>query len=71
MKQLSLSLEQRKPNYYIPFNLEELCVLYIGRAHRYPPKITFYVFFQQIYILNFLNMLHTLHFSLFKMLFIS
>jgi hypothetical protein len=46
------------------FNLSEPCVLYIGRAHRYPPKTPFYIFFQQIYVLNFLNMLHTLHFFL-------
>jgi hypothetical protein len=25
-------------------NLYELCVLYIGRAHRYPPNTPFYVF---------------------------
>jgi predicted acetyltransferase len=44
---------------------------YIVRAHRYPPNTPFYVFFQQVYILNFLNMLHTLHLFLFKMPFIS
>jgi hypothetical protein len=43
-------------------NLYELCVLYIGQAHRYPPNSPFYIFFQQIYILNFLNMLHTIQF---------
>jgi hypothetical protein len=40
------------------------CVLYIGQAHCYPPNTPFYIFFQQIYVLNFLNMLHTLRFSL-------
>jgi hypothetical protein len=44
------------------FNLYEPCVLYIGLAHRYPPNTPFYIFFQQIYVLNFLNMLHTLRF---------
>jgi hypothetical protein len=44
------------------FNLYEPCVLYIGRAHRYPPNTPFYVFFQQISVLNYLNMLHTLRF---------
>jgi hypothetical protein len=34
----------------------------LGRPHRYPPNTTFYIFFQQLYILNFLNMLHTLRF---------
>jgi hypothetical protein len=43
----------------------------IGQAHRYPTNTPFYVFFQQIYVLNFLNMLHTLNFFLFKMPFIS
>jgi hypothetical protein len=43
-------------------NLWELCVLYIGRTHRYPPNTPFYIFFRQIYVLNFLNMLHTLCF---------
>ena len=55
-----------------PFiNLYEPCGLYIGRAHRYPPNTPFYIIFQQIYVLNFLNMLHTLRFFLFKMPFIS
>ena len=53
------------------FNLQEPCVLHIGRAHRYPPNTSFYIFFQQIYVLNILNMLHTLRFFLFKMPFIS
>jgi hypothetical protein len=39
-------------------------VLYIGRAHRYPPYAPFCIFFQKIYVLNFLNMLHTPFFSL-------
>jgi hypothetical protein len=43
----------------------------LGRAHRYPPKTPFYIFFQQIYIQNILNMLHTLRFFHFKMPFIS
>jgi hypothetical protein len=28
-------------------NLQEPCVLYIGRAHRYPPKTPFYTFFKK------------------------
>jgi hypothetical protein len=35
------------------FNLYEPCVLYIGQAHRYPPNTPFYIFFQQIYVINF------------------
>jgi hypothetical protein len=29
---------------------------------RYPPNTPFYIFFQQIYVLNFFNMLHALRF---------
>ena len=36
--------------------------IYIGRAHRYPPNTPFYIFIQQIYVLNILNMLHILRF---------
>jgi hypothetical protein len=32
------------------------------RAHPYPPNTPFYIFFQQIYVLNFLNMLHAVRF---------
>jgi hypothetical protein len=46
------------------FNLWKPCVLYIGQAHRYPPNTPFCIFFQQLYILNFLNMQHTLCFFL-------
>jgi hypothetical protein len=28
-----------------PFNLKEPCVLYIGRAYRYPPDVSFYILF--------------------------
>jgi hypothetical protein len=31
--------------YLIFFNLLELCVLYIGRAYRYPPDVAFHIFF--------------------------
>jgi hypothetical protein len=40
---------------YNYINLYEPCVLYIGRAHRYPPNTPFYIFFQQTYVLNFLT----------------
>jgi hypothetical protein len=38
--------------------------------HRYSPDAAFYIFIQQIYVLNILNMLRTLRFFLFKMPFI-
>jgi len=31
--------------------------------HSYPPDAAFYIFIQQIYVLNILNMLHNLRFS--------
>jgi hypothetical protein len=58
-------------NVWVTFNLYETYALYIGRAHWYPPNTPFYIFFQQIYVLNFWNMPHTLRFFLFKILFIS
>jgi len=30
---------------YHNINLQEPCVLYIGRAYRYPPDVAFYIFF--------------------------
>jgi hypothetical protein len=55
----------------VDINLQEPCVLYIGRAHLYPPNTSFYIFIQQISVLNILNMLHTLSLFLFKMPVIS
>jgi len=39
--------------------------------HSYPPDAAFYLFIQQISVLNILNILHNLLFFLFKMPFIS
>ena len=50
--------------------IQEPCVLYKGRAYRYFPDTPFYIFFQQIQVINILNMLHTLCFSPCKMPFI-
>jgi hypothetical protein len=36
----------------------------LGWPHRYPPNTPFYIFFQQLYVLNFLNVLHTPFFPL-------
>jgi len=35
---------------------------YMGRTASQPPDAAFYIFIQQIYILNILNMLHNLRF---------
>ena len=42
---------------------------YSGRTAPLTSKVAFYVFIQQIYVLNILNMVYTLRFFLFKMLF--
>ena len=45
--------------------------IYICRTALLTSSVAFHIFIQQIYVLNILNMLHTLRFFLFKMLFIS
>jgi hypothetical protein len=47
--------------------------IYIYMSYSTPnlQTLQFYIFIQQIYVLNILNMLHTLRFFLFRMLFIS
>jgi hypothetical protein len=50
----------QRDTYCITFR--NLASYMLGRAQRYPPKPPFYIFFQQIYVQNFLNMLHTLRF---------
>jgi len=44
---------------------------YRGRTSPLTSKFAFYIFIQQIYVLNILNMVYTLRFFLFKMLFVS
>ena len=39
--------------------------------HRKPLNVTLYIFIQQIYVLNILNMVYTLRLFLFKMQFVS
>ena len=46
------------------FNRYELCVLYIGRAYRYPPDVAFYIFFStNISTEYFKHAAHSLFFS--------
>jgi hypothetical protein len=69
-----MNLGRKGQSAAVCINLQEPCVLYTGRAHRYPPNTPFYIFFQQIYVLNFLkNAAHSSFFYLqntiyFKML---
>ena len=46
-------------------------VNYIGRTAPLTSKVSFYIFIQQIWVLNILNMFYTLRFFLFKMQFVS
>ena len=46
-------------------------VNYSGRTAPLTSKVAFYIFIQQIYVLNILNMVYTLRFFLFKMQFVS
>jgi len=45
-------------------------VNYNGRTAPLTSKVSFYIFIQQIYVLNILNMLYNLRFFLFKMQFV-
>ena len=53
------------------FNLSTPNVNYSGRTAPLTSKVAFYIFIQQIYVLNILNMVYTLRFFLFKMRFVS
>jgi len=53
------------------FNLLTPNVNYSGRTAPLTSKFAFYIFIQQIYVLNILNMVYTLRFFLFKMQFVS
>ena len=44
---------------------------YRGRTAPLTSKVTFYIFIQQIQVMSILNMVYILHFSLFKMQFVS
>ena len=44
---------------------------YSGRTAPLTSKVSFYIFIQQIYVLNILNMIYTLRFLLFKTQFVS
>ena len=53
------------------FNLLTPNVNYSGRTAPLTSKVAFYMFIQQIYVLNILNVVYTLLFFLFKMQFVS
>ena len=51
-------------------NLLKPNVNYSGRTAPLTSNVAFYIFIQQIQVLNILNMVYTLHFFLFKMQFV-
>jgi len=55
----------------LQLNLLTPNVNYSGRTAPLTSKVTFYIFIQQIQLLNILNMVYTLRFFLFKMQFVS
>jgi len=55
----------------MPINLLTPNVNYSGRTTPLTSKVAFYVFIQQIQVLNVLNVVYTLRFFLFKMQFVS
>ena len=55
----------------VSINLLTPNVNYSGRTAPLFSKVAFYIFIQQIYVLNILNMVYTLRFFLFKMQFVS
>ena len=65
--------------WYLMVNSLEMAVInsltpndyYSGHTAPLTSKVAFYVFIQQIHVLNILNMVYTLRFFLFKMQFVS
>ena len=55
----------------LKINLLTPNVNYSGRTAPLTSKVAFYIFIQQIYVLNILNTVYTLRFFLFKMRFVS
>ena len=55
----------------VNINLLTPNVNYSGRTAPLTSKVAFYIFIQQIYVLNILKMVYSLRFFLFKMQFVS
>ena len=63
--------EYFKRGIYSPFFFLQNAVCLIILMYMVPVLFTFYIFIQQIWVLNILNMVYTLRFFLFKMPFVS
>ena len=60
-----------KHGIYSPFFPLQNAVCFTILTYLVPVLLTFYIFIQQIQVLNILNMVYTLRFFLFKMQFVS
>jgi len=66
-----LSFVDSRLQFIVILNLLTPNVNYSGRTAPLTSKVAFYIFIQQIYVLNILNMVYTLRFFLFKVQFVS
>jgi len=71
MKNNVVKMTWRNPPVTRNINLLTPNVNYSGRTAPLTSKVAFYIFIQQIYLLNILNMVYNLRFFLFKMQFVS
>ena len=67
----NIGTENFKHGIYSPFFSLQNAVCFIILTNLVPVLFTFYIFIQQIEVLNILNTVYTLRFSLFKMQFVS
>ena len=65
----NIGTEYFKHSIYSPFFSLQNAVCFVILRYLVPVLFTFYIFIQQIYVLNILNMVYTLRIFLFKMQF--
>ena len=68
---MCIGLHVKRRLFWSGFNLLTPNVNYSGRTAPLTSKVAFYIFIQQIYVLNILNMVYTVRIFLFKMQFVS
>ena len=67
----NIGTEYFKHGIYSPFFSLQNAICFINVTYLVPVLFTFYIFIQQMYMLNILNMVYILRFFLFKMQFVS
>jgi len=68
---IAITLTTKFPFVNKPLTLWRLTTTTVVVPQRYPLNVAFYIFIQQIQVLNILNIVYTLRFFLFKMQFVS